>query len=112
MVEEFVAHTDSTVPRGTPGLKGELVSMAKAWLDQYHRKKKNHLQVRLTGDTMCHCFEAIWQFHKKKAGWMQRIVLVSNNIMTYDGPRRCFDPYLHCINVLHVMNKLTPNMYR
>jgi hypothetical protein len=47
MVEEFVAHTDATVPRSTPGLKGELVSMAKAWLNQYHRKKKNQLQVRL-----------------------------------------------------------------
>lgn len=45
MIGEFVAHTDNTVPRSTPGLKGDLVSLAKGWLDQYHKKKKNHLQV-------------------------------------------------------------------
>eukprot|EP00123_Amoebidium_parasiticum_P014515 comp22532_c0_seq1/m.34211 comp22532_c0_seq1/g.34211 ORF comp22532_c0_seq1/g.34211 comp22532_c0_seq1/m.34211 type:complete len:943 (-) comp22532_c0_seq1:581-3409(-) len=50
LVADFVAHTDHTVPRAVPGLKGDLISMAKKFFHQYHDRKKSHLLLLLDNE--------------------------------------------------------------
>eukprot|EP01134_Creolimax_fragrantissima_P002294 CFRG2294T1 len=50
IMSDFVSHTDESVPRSTPGLRGDVISMSKTFFANYHKRKKTQLQMYLDNE--------------------------------------------------------------